>query len=169
MSICTIKCGNPSEREKKIVLKTLLNIFKSYICLFLLFPFSFPFFFIVPIGFCHSFCFTYIKGFHLFLHSIFSHIFPLFINKKKTHLKHDDDFSIRACSHFVGNSYNTRFHFYRFHFSSCVFLYAVFRSAFIWIMKAIDGNSRVRQSYKTENQKNIAIVLKLGKCRFDNI
>lgn len=83
------------------------------------------------------------KGFfsHLFLHSIF---LPLFFNKIK-HLKHDDDFSMQACSlAFCRKTQDFIFIvsiflvlFFSSHKNFRAFFH-IFISEFIWIMNAIE-------------------------------
>lgn len=111
------------------------------------------------------------NGFHLFLCSVrvffvvtFAYFFPLF-NKIKR-LKYDGDFS-RKCwltfgamlRHFVKQIHTTqKFHF--FIISIFLFVMTIFSAmflAFIWIMKAIRGNRRVRQFIPNQ--------MKLGICK----
>lgn len=148
------------------MLKTLLNIFKSYICLFCLLPvFSSVPIFLILLASCAmqrvSFVFVLGSGFFVVT---FAYFFPLF-NKIKR-LKHDGDFS-RKCwltfgamlRHFVKQIHTTqKFHF--FITSIFLFVMTIFSAmflAFIWIMKAIRGNRRVRQFIPNQ--------MKLGICK----
>lgn len=146
--------------RKKYMLKTLLNVFKSYICLFFLlsFPFSFVSF-VLNWAFSAFSSFSFLdNGFSfVFALDFFTYFFPFF-NKIK-HLKHDDDFSKRTCSQpfcrekFVQHKISfllLSFFFFFSHFLRWPCVYAqwffvtssrfCFRVEFIWIMKSIQYN-----------------------------